>query len=177
MNIDWKHIKIDEAAAIICEQMFIKGLDAILVGGACVSIYTKSQYQSFDLDFVTHATMKQITPVLAELGFFKKSSRHFTRKDCPFFVEFVSPPASIGSEPIKGHKKLKTSYGIIVLMTATDSVKDRLAAYYHWNDMQALGQAIMVANLQKVDIDEIRRWSDREGHLDKFHDFIAAMKA
>ena len=34
-------------------------------------------------------------------------------------------------------------------MTPTDSVKDRLAAYYHWNDQQALEQAIMVAGVTK----------------------------
>ena len=121
------------------------------MGGACVSIYTKNKYQSFDLDFVTHAAIKEVTPLLAELGFQRESSRHFIRPECPFFIEFVAPPAAVGNEPLKGEKKLKTKLGTLVLMTPTDSVKDRLAAYYHWNDQQALEQALMVAESQKID--------------------------
>jgi hypothetical protein len=142
------------------------------VGGACVSIYTKNKYQSFDLDFVTHAAIKEVTTLLAELGFQRESSRHFIRRDCPFFIEFVAPPATVGNEPLKGENKLKTKFGTIVLMTPTDSVKDRLAAYYHWNDQQALEQAIMVAESQKIDFHEVKRWSEKEGHIGKYRQFI-----
>ncbi|RJQ45308.1 MAG: hypothetical protein C4538_08765 [Nitrospiraceae bacterium] len=61
-------------------------------------------------------------------------------------------------------------------MTSTDSIKDRLAAYYHWNYIQALEQAIMVANEQKSDIGEVRRWSLKEGHKDKFQHFLDELK-
>jgi len=175
LKIDWKRIDIRDLAALVCEQLSARGLDAILVGGACVSIYTKNLYQSYDLDFVTHTAMKEVTPVLAELGFLKESSRHFIRKGCPFFIEFVAPPAEIGSEPLKGQKKVKTRFGNIVLMTPTDSIKDRLAAYYHWNDMQALEQALMIARAQKADLGEVRRWSEKEGHDIKFRDFMEAL--
>lgn len=30
------------------------------------------------------------------------------------------------------------------MLTATDSVKDRLASFYHWNDHQSLEQAILI---------------------------------
>jgi len=105
------------------------GINAILVGGACVSIYTKNKYLSSDLDFVSTSSIKEIFPVLAKLGFNRKSSRHFERKGYPFFVEFVAPPAAIGDEPVKKNI-LMTRTGNIILLTPTDSVKDRLAAYY-----------------------------------------------
>ena len=54
MKIDWQKIRIKELAALISEKLRGGGVDSILVGGACVSIYTKNKYQSFDLDFVTH---------------------------------------------------------------------------------------------------------------------------
>jgi hypothetical protein len=57
-------------------------------------------------------------------------------------------------------------------MTPTDSVKDRLAAYYHWNDQQALEQALMVAESQKIDFHEIKRWSAQEGHSEKHRQFL-----
>lgn len=176
MNINWKHIKIKELAAIVSEKFKEKAIDALLVGGACVSIYTKNKYLSYDLDFVTHALIKEITPVLSELGFKKESTRHFIRKDCPFFIEFVSPPAAIGNEPVKTKNKIKTKFGNIILLTPTDCVKDRLAAFYHWNDPQALEQAIMVAKAQTINIRDVKQWSEKEGHREKFEIFLRKLK-
>jgi len=172
MKIDWQKIGIKALAALISDKLREKGIDSILVGGACVSIYTKNKYQSFDLDFVTHAAMKEVTPLLAELGFRRESSRHFIHPECPFFIEFVAPPAAVGNEPLKGEQKLKTKLGTLVLMTPTDSVKDRLSAYYHWNDPQALEQALMVAESQKIDFLDVKRWSEQEGHGEKYRQFL-----
>ena len=62
-------------------------------------------------------------------------------------------------------------------MTPTDSVKDRLAAYYHWNDQQALEQAIMVAKVQKINLREVKRWSEKEGHAEKYKDFLNRLRS
>ncbi len=176
MKINWKHIRIKDLAAIVARELSKKGIDAILVGGACVSVYTKNRYLSYDLDFVSHTSIKEIAPVLSGIGFEKKSSRHFERKGCPFFIEFVSPPASVGSEPIKEKKELKTKHGKIVLLTPTDSVKDRLAAFYHWNDPQALEQAVMVARAQKINLKEVKRWSEKEDNKEKLKVFVSKIK-
>jgi hypothetical protein len=66
--------------------------------------------------------------------------------------------------------------GYITLLTPTDSVKDRLAAYYHWNDPQALEQALMLAKAQKINLKEVKRWSEKEGHKEKYKAFIRMMK-
>lgn len=176
MKIDWQNISIKELAAIIADKLNEKGIDAILVGGACVSIYTKNKYLSSDLDFVSNASIKEISPVLSELGFKRKSSRHFIRKECPFFIEFVSSPAAIGSEPIKEKTVMKTKLGNIILLTPTDSIKDRLAAYYHWNDPQALEQALMLAKAQKINLREIKRWSEKEEYEKKYKVFVSMLK-
>jgi hypothetical protein len=42
-------------------------------------------------------------------------------------------------------------------------VKDRLCAFYFWNDQQGLAQAVLVAESQDVDLKEIKRWSKTEG--------------
>lgn len=39
MKIKWKSIGIKELAAIVSDKLSESGIDAILVGGACVSIY------------------------------------------------------------------------------------------------------------------------------------------
>jgi hypothetical protein len=58
-------------------------------------------------------------------------------------------------------------------LSPTDCVKDRLSAYYYWNDRQSLEQAILIAQENEVDVDDIRRWSIEEGNLAKFEDFIS----
>jgi hypothetical protein len=176
VKIDWKKIGIKQLAALISEKLRERGIDAILVGGACVSIYTKNRYLSFDLDFVTHSTLKEVSPALSDIGFKRESSRHFIRSGCPFFIEFVAPPAAIGNEPVKDKFSLKTKMGTLVMLTPTDSVKDRLAAYYHWNDPQALEQALMVAKSQEVNLREVKRWSGKEGHAEKYKEFLKRLR-
>ncbi|UCD34126.1 MAG: hypothetical protein JSU90_07430 [Nitrospiraceae bacterium] len=176
MKIDWGKISIKDLASLVCGKLNEKEIDAVLVGGACVSIYTNNTYVSYDLDFVSHTSLKHIAGALSGLGFRRESTRHFVRKDCPFFIEFVAPPLSIGTEPVKQRKKLKSRFGELVLLTPTDSVKDRLAAFYHWNDTEALEQAVLVAKAQKVSLEEVRRWSEHEGHMKKYEIFIATLK-
>ncbi len=176
MKFNWGKIKIKELAALVCHKLNEKDIDAVLVGGACVSIYTKNKYVSYDLDFVSYATLKDITSVLTDLGFKKESSRHFIREDCPYFIEFVAPPLSIGSERVKKEEKIKTRFGSITLLTPTDSVKDRLAAYYHWNDPQAIEQAVMIAKAQRVSLKDIKRWSVAEGHEEKYETFLKMLR-
>jgi hypothetical protein len=43
------------------------------------------------------------------------------------------------------------------VLSPTDCVKDRLCAFYFWNDLQGLEQAVLVAKSQQVDLKEIKR--------------------
>lgn len=174
MKINWSKIDSRDLAALVTVTLQQKGIDALLVGGACVSIYTVNKYISGDIDFVSHGTMKEISKALEQIGFHKKSSRHFERSDCPLFIEFVAPPAAVGNEPITEPFELTSKYGKILLLSPTDAIKDRLAAYYHWNDFQALEQAALVAKDQNVNISEIERWSISEGFGDKYQKFLQA---
>jgi len=176
IKLDWKTIGIKDLAALICKTLNDHDIDAVLVGGACVSIYTKNRYVSYDLDFVSHTSVRDISSVLSDIGFRREGTRHFIHKDCPFYLEFVAPPLSIGSEPVKLRNKIKSRLGELVLLTPTDSVKDRLAAFYHWNDLQALEQAVLVAKAKKVSLREIKRWSEREGQMEKYAAFLSMLK-
>ncbi len=64
---------------------------------------------------------------------------------------------------------------ILRLLSPTDCVKDRLAAYFHWNDRPSLEQAILVCFAQDVDLREVRRWSLRERMEEKHRKFRAAL--
>ena len=92
---------------------------------------------------------------LSELGFELKG-KHFSRPDCPYFIEFVTPPVALGKELVYRLKTLHTLFGQVKLLTPTDCINDRLASFFHWDDRQALEQAIMVFQDQKVDLQEIK---------------------
>ncbi|HSW72661.1 MAG TPA: hypothetical protein VLG44_04575 [Chlamydiales bacterium] len=173
--IDYKNISIADLASLVNEKFNGHGIKTVLVGGACVAIYSNNRYLSYDLDFVTFEMSGKIKKVLSELGFELKG-KYFSRSDCPFFIEFVSPPIAVGDELVKKFKVLHTPFGQIELLTPTDCVKDRLASFFHWNDRQALEQALMVYQDQKVNLKELERWAKAENHLDKFKDFLKLLK-
>ena len=173
MKIDWRNIDIKDLAIIVSSELEKNNINAVLVGGACVSIYSYNEYLSMDLDYVTYATIRELKPVMSKLGFFQKSTRHFEHQECRFFIEFPPPPVAIGHEVLMDRFNRIES---LVILTPTDSVKDRLAAYYHWNDQQSLDQALMVARKQKIKLSEIKKWSEREQSLEKFNRFRYLLK-
>jgi len=92
-------------------------------------------------------------------------------------VEFLNAPVAIGKEVImNSFYKMKTVFGVIKMITPTDCVKDRLAAFYHWNDRPSLNQAVSVARARKVNLKEIEKWSLKENNIDKFNEFIKTLK-
>lgn len=173
MNFNNPDLK--ELACLIYETLKANGINAVLVGGACVSIYSENRYQSSDLDFATYEEMKPIEKALTKLGF-KRIGRQFSRSDCPYLIDFVNPPISVGHEAIHEFKTLKTSTGSLRLLSPTDCVKDRLASFFHWNDTQALEQALMVAENHLIDLKDLKRWAKAEGFEKKLKEFLSKTK-
>ncbi len=151
-----------DPACLIYETLKSSGIDAVLVGGACVSIYSKNRYQSYDLDFVSYEELKPIEKSLKKLGF-KRAGRCFSHTKCPYLIDFVNPPIAIGQEPINRFELLSTRAGSLQLLTPTDSVKDRLAPYFYWSDEQGLEQALLVAKNHEIDLNDLKRWAKKEG--------------
>jgi hypothetical protein len=174
-KVDWKKIGIKELAGLVSTTLKNDGIDAVLVGGAVVSIYSNDRYLSYDLDYVTFEDKQKVKKSLEKLGFFEKQ-KHFSHPECPFLIDFVTPPVAVGKEVVKEFQKLSTSFGSLKLLRAIDCVKDRLASYYHWGDQQALHQAIEVCLERSIDFKELRRWSIKEGFEEKYHQFLADYK-
>ena len=84
---------------------------------------------------------------------------------------------SIGAEKITGTRTINVKKMKLKMLTATDSVRDRLAAFYFWNDLQALEQALLVAYDNEIDLSCIRRWSKKENESEKFSIFLKKLKA
>lgn len=77
----------------------------------------------------------------------------------------------MGEEPVTKISEFKLSTGTLRVLSATDCVKDRLCAFYFWKDQQELAQARLVAESQKVDLNDIKRWSKAEGKEKEFEIF------
>ncbi len=169
---------IRELAIYVGDVLTRNGIDAVLSGGACVAIYTRNKFMSYDLDFVlrSYEPRARVKEVLSSLGFFEEG-RHFRHKDTKYLIDLVSPPLSVGEEPVKKIARIKSGNRVLCLLSPTDCVKDRLAAYYHWGDRQSLSQAIGVAKDNRISLSEIQRWSTNEGMADKFRIFLQAYRS
>ncbi len=160
---------IEELAALVSEALQAAGIQAVLSGGAAVSIYTRNEYESGDLDFISGENMDSIERVMSELGF-ERRGRTFVHPQAVYFVEFPPGPLAIGEQLIRENEiaTRETSSGTIRLLSPTQCVMDRLAAYFHWKDLQSLDQAVLVAKNQRVSLKTIEAWAKLEGSLDKF---------
>ena len=148
------------------------GVKAVLTGGACASIHSAGAYTSLDLDFVvTSQTTQQILDTaLADIGFSRSGDRYL-HPNTQFWVEFPRGPLAVGGDYKIRPITLRDKTGRANTLSATDSCRDRLAAFYHWNDRQSLEVAVQIARRQRVNLKKIRQWSEREGHLEPFEEF------
>ena len=170
-------MEMKELAAYVATHLRKSGIDIVLTGGGCVSIYSENKYVSMDLDFIVQNFIKrsQLIESLSEIGFYEEN-RYFKHKDTEIIIEFPPGPLSIGEEPIKDIITINTEFGDLRIISPTESVKDRLAAFYFWNDMQCLEQALLIAQSNKIVVEEIKRWSLKAGEEKKFIIFLEKLK-
>jgi hypothetical protein len=169
-------MNLTELGAFICEALMTKDIDVVLSGGSCVEIYSQGTYTSYDLDFINryNESKKKISEVMFSLGF-TQENRYYIHDDIKYLIEFPPGPLGVGDAPVNEVNKIKTETGVLRLLSPTDCIKDRLAAYYHWNDEQSLQQAIWITEKNKYDLDSIKKWSDLEGMSEKYNIFLKSI--
>ena len=172
-----KSMSLVELAAFICSHLSNNGINVVLSGGACVSIYSDNKYSSYDLDFIENISSSRIKlkQAMSGIGFYEEE-RYFKHSDTDFFVEFPSGPLAVGKEPVKEVDSMILPTGKLNILSPTDCIKDRLAAYYFWNDKQSLEQAILVSQSHSFNLEEIRRWSANEDMSHKFKNIEDTLK-
>jgi hypothetical protein len=173
MSLNWENISIKKLTAIVSDHLKKNGIEVVLVGGGCVSLYSNNKYMSQDIDLVTETPLRKIIPIMKEMGFenLTKGSRLFKNPKCEFLIDFVAPPLAIGDEPVYELNNIKTSLGSFNLLTPHDCVRDRLCAYFYWNDLQSLEQAVLVAETNKINFQKIKKWAISKGQLEKYKIF------
>jgi len=162
-----------EIASYICQQLLNINIKTTLSGGFCVEIYSFGEYTSMDIDLIDQSIFKhnEIKKKMKEMGF-SEEGKHFRHPDTKYTVEFPASPLAIGFELVKEIAEIETEYGVLRLITPTDSVKDRLIAYYAWNDDRSLEQALLVAINNNIDLDNIKSWSEKEQEMKKYNHFL-----
>jgi hypothetical protein len=165
-------MSMEELAAYVCSKLGEAGIETVLSGGSCLQIYSQGKYTSDDIDLIDrfnggHTLIKK---VMFEMGF-KEHNRYFVHDETEWFIEFPRGPLGVGDAPVNNIATLKEETGILRLLTPTDCIKDRLAAYYHWDDPQSLEQAVWVAEQNSYDLTSIEEWSQKEHEMDKFNIF------
>lgn len=152
------------------------GIRGVLTGGACASLYTGGAYQSVDVDFVLSGSPppEVLDRALASLGF-KRDRDRYIHPLVPFFVEFPGGPLGIGEDfeirPVwRSRRSAKT-----LALSPTDACRDRLAAFYHWNDRQSLSVAVAIAAGNRISLRKVRDWSRSEGYPRGYSVFLAEL--
>jgi hypothetical protein len=168
----------EELGAFVCQTLAGADIKVTLTGGACVAIWSNGKYVSKDLDFIEEGPVPRtrVRSVMKSIGF-QEEGRYFTHSDTKFFVEFPTGPLSIGNERIERFSERNTVVGKLRLLSPTDCVKDRLAAFYHWKDRPSLEQALLVARDQEIDLSDVQMWSIAEGQEARFEEFEERLKA
>lgn len=149
------------------------GIYAVLTGGACASLYSEGEYTSLDLDFVLQnaVTPAGLDAAMSRVGFTRRNN-HYGHPKTIFVVEFPAGPLAIGADLRIKPIEYRVRAGRFLTLSPTDACRDRLAAFYHWDDRQSLEVAAAIARHSSVDLKAVRRWSADEGALPKFDEFL-----
>lgn len=139
---NYSGLDIIELAAVVAENLQNHGVDVVLVGGLAVEIYTENLYLTKDIDMVNtnYSTIDTLHNAMAGLGFYKQG-RVYVNDTTDITVEFPPGPLSVGDTLIKKITHQQVANKRIPILTLEDVIKDRLAAYVHWQDRQSLIQA------------------------------------
>ena len=177
MTVITKATTLKELAVIIGAALNDAGIDAVLIGGAAVSVYTDNAYQTYDLDFmIAQVRPEVVADVLKPLGFVREGKgRHFSHPNTEFLVEFPTEELNFGetSVPLESVDILSTPNGSVRVITPTQSVMDRMAAYIHWKDEQSHNQAMAIIRDNPIDWKQLYEWATKENVAS---DFIDALK-
>ena len=158
-----------ELASIVAKHLAQRDIRVVLVGGLAVEIYTENLYLTKDIDMVNNSynPPAEIRGAMSEIGFHRQG-RVYVNETTDVCVEFPSAPLSVGEELIQDTTTIETDNGELPILFATDVVKDRLAAYFHWSDRQSLVQALAIMSIHNIVPSDLEAFCDNEGEPEQF---------
>ena len=179
MRID-AETSLRDIAFEVCTALSHAGTTAVLTGGGAATLSAPEAIQSYDLDFIltAYGGDGSAGEALAALGYSLRG-QHYEHSTSQFLLEYPPGPLAIGDELITKWTTLKEGDRLLHLLTATDSCRDRLAAFYHFHDRSALQQALAIQGAQpeRTDLELIERWSKREGQVERCAEFLQSARS
>jgi hypothetical protein len=173
-----KQSTLTDICFAVCTALHSAGTTAVLTGGSAATYYAPERYQSRDADFIV--TMSQDgdrgLAALQLLGFRAEADRIYRHAETPYTLEFPPGPLAIGGEIVTDYDSILRGDEVLHVISRTDSVRDRLASFFHWADRSSLVTALAVAESGDIDLAVIKDWSQREGAMDKFREFHERLK-
>ncbi|MBI4212196.1 MAG: hypothetical protein HY540_06115 [Deltaproteobacteria bacterium] len=174
-KIEWEKLSVRQAAAVLREHLLTITNRAILVGSSCAAVYVPS-LATKNLDFViSKFHIAEVGKLMKRLGFKARELRSFVCVKGPYEVRFPPPPPLAGDEPIESTVIVSSNQGPLELLTPTDCVRQRLAAWYRLGDEDGFQQAVAVAKKHPIDFDVVKQWSQWEWSTDKYETFVRAV--
>ena len=169
---------LPDVVAAVARALKRAKIQAVLVGDACASLHAEGAATSYDLDFILQSPVRQaeLDSAMGTVGFTRERD-HYRHPACPFWVEFPAGPIGIGEAGDIRPTALVVRRVSVRTLSATDACRDRLAAYYHWNDVQSLATAVEIVRRRRVNMRLIEEWSASEGAAAEFAIFRAQLEA
>jgi hypothetical protein len=169
---------LGEVALRIGDALRKQGIRAVLTGGACAHLRSGGMHTSLDVDLVLTSTpsQRELDAAMADLGFRRRRDR-YVHPEVRYVVEFPRGPLALGADHAVRPVLLKKGRWATLALSATDSCRDRLAAFYHWHDRQALSVAVAIALRHPIRLTAIRAWSRNEGAASQCEEFERELAA
>ncbi len=169
---------LEQVAFVVCSALAAAGTTAVLTGGSAATVHSRGGYSSDDLDFVLtriSGPRGAADAALHRLGFRREGSQ-YRHERSPYTLDFPRGPLAVGAQVLTEWETRREGEQLLHLLRAADSVKDRLAAYLHWDDVRGLRQAGSVWRQarERIDLEELRAWVEAEGGGDRWSLILAS---
>ncbi len=167
-----------EVAFVVCTALDRAGVTAVLTGGSAAAIYAPGVCQSLDLDYVVPTSQDGARggEALESLGY-RLDGNVYRHGESELTLDFPPGPLMAGGDLIRTWETIGESVYLLHILAPTDCCRDRLAGFMFWQDRGSLIQAAAVAGArqEKVDLDTVRMWCEREGRPDVFEEFLRVL--
>ncbi|MGB6517505.1 MAG: hypothetical protein WBE79_03240 [Candidatus Cybelea sp.] len=167
---------LEDVCFAVCSALQNVGTVAVLTGGSAATYYAPEAYQSRDADFIIKFSADRAGAgnAMRDLGYHEIGGTYHHNKNV-FTIEFPPGPLSVGSDLVRTYETINRNDDVLHLLSRTDCVRDRLAAFYFFADRSALAAAVGVARSGVFDLPLIERWSLKEGEARRFAEFHDAL--
>jgi len=155
--------------AVITEALKERNIRPIIVGGQAVEFYTAGGYSTMDVDLVTPASIKEIDPIIKDLGF-KKEGKYWTYEQLDFALEI--PGSDLAGDYDKVNE-IEIEGLKAYIIGIEDIIIDRLNRYKFWKEYadQEWIVGMIYLNYEDIDWDYLYQKSESEKTLEELKEF------